>query len=274
MALPDVSDRWIKFSYWFLSNRKDLTRWWVLVLIALDIFLVVYTVTNGVLVLVTYPRVQQSIAAIGTSRIVTGDVQTRNTPKPITMVQIDIIPESASSSLVVAHLKNTNTDWTATNVTFHFSSGSSSFESRSTFLLPLEERVVLASEDVTTKPTITIDASTWERTPSSLLPKVPITFSKGAHEFITTKNGSTQKTISQITTTVTNQSLYTVKKLKGTVLVTSGTSLIGARQFFIDALKPNEAHETVIQFPDPLPPFTAIQFVSELNTLDPANLTP
>lgn len=274
MAMPDVSDRWIKISYWFLSNRKDLTRWWVLLLIAFDIFLLVYVVTNGAITLITYANAQKMVSSIGTSRVISTDVTSRSTPQPIAIIRIDSIPESTASTLVIARIKNPNAGWSAENVTYHFTESGRELESRTTFLLPLEERVLVVSEDITSKPSLTISHVAWKRTPQSTLPKVAVTFSEGLHEFVTTKSGPTQKTISQITTLVTNKSLYGITQLKGIVLVANGQQIVGARQFFIDALKAKEAREVTIQFPDPLPPFTSISFSSEVNTLDPTNLTP
>jgi len=270
--MPEVSDIWIKLNYWYLNNRRDLTRWWGLLLLGADLILIAFVVINGIAALVGYGTVDKWVSEMGSSRIVGAEVTSRNIPSALTVPSIESVADGKGQMLYVAIIKNPNRFWSAQTLQYTFSSTQGSIDPKETFLPAGEERVVLASGNIGTTPTMEFSSVVWKRTPTANLPEVPLVFSEGQHKFVTVQGAGSAQAVSQVTTTVTNNSLYTIKDLKVVVVVRNGAALVNAKQFFVENITQRENRELTFQFPSALGQFSNILFYPEVNILDSSTL--
>jgi hypothetical protein len=271
--MPEVSDIWIKLNYWYLNNRRDLTRWWGLLLLGADLILIAFVVINGISSLIGHRTADAWVSEMGTSRIVGSEVTSRNTPSALTVTSIESVSDGKGQMLYVGIIKNPNTFWSAERVQFSFASSQETTDLKETFILAGEERVVLVSGNIGANPTMQFGDVFWKRTPATSLPELQLDFSDAQHKFVTVHgtSGSAQA-VSQVTTTVTNNSLYKVKDLKVIVVVRNGDTLVNAKQFFVENLMQREVRDLTFQFPSALGQFSSISFYPEVNILDSSTL--
>jgi len=270
--MPEVSDIWIKLNYWYLNNRKDLTRWWGLLLLGADLILIAFVITNGISALVGYGTVDKWVSEMGSSRVIGAEVTFRNIPSALTVTSIESVADGRGQMLYVGIIKNPNTFWAAQTVQFSFTSAQGTTDSKETFILADEERVVLMSGNIGTNPTTEFGDISWKRTPKAKLPEVQLDFSEGEHKFVAVQGTGGAQAVSQVTTTVTNLSLYKIKDLKVIVVVRNGDTLVNAKQFFVENLTQREVRELTFQFPSALGQFSSIVFYPEMNILDSSTL--
>jgi hypothetical protein len=267
--MPDVSDTWIKLNYWFLTYRKDLTRWWVMLLIGFDVFLIVLVVANGILLLTGYAKTNSLVAEIASSRVLTIDAQQRNSPKSLDIHPVQVSGLVDNKNLYVAFVSNNNLLWSVASLDYAFEGSGGASESRTTFLLPNENRILFFSGALGDSARLVVGIPQWKRTPKSQLPEVTVTYTPGSHSMVTVRNQGSVKLVSQVATTATNTSLYSIKSARGVAIIKNGDTVVGAQQFFLDNMKSKESRDITIQFAEALPSFTSIEFSSEINTLDP-----
>lgn len=267
--MPEVSDIWIKLNYWFLGNRRDLKRWWVILLLALDIFLVVFVATNGVVTAITYKQVGSWIEDIQNSRVIAQDSYARITPQPLTNTGVETYVDENGNTLAVAVVTNPNQLWAAQEVRYLFVGPTGETAERSLVLVPQGSSVFMANSDVGPNPELKIVSINWKRVPAEKLPNVSLSFTQGVHNTVLIPNTSGTKAISQITTTLSNASLFSIREVKGVVLVRHGSTLVSAKQFFVDAVSSREERDITIQFSEALPQFDSIIFFSEIDIFDP-----
>lgn len=269
--MPEVSDSWIKLNYWYLNNRRELTRWWVLLFAVLDIFLFVYVVTNIVLSFFSFSKERAYIATIANDRMVALTERERNVPKDLVVKSVESVELASGKKLYLATIKNDNAYWSIRSVSYVFS-GSSKSDSKTTFLLPQEERQLVFTGDIGTNPSLVVSDTEWNRSPARSLPAISVTFAAAKHGLISAQTNGPIRVVSEVTTSVTNASLYSIKSMKGTLVVRNGNELVNAWQFFIDNLKPSETRPLTIQFNEALGQFTSLTFYPEINTLLPDTL--
>lgn len=267
--MPEVSDIFIKLNYWYLNNRRDLKRWWVLLLIALDIFLVVFVATNGVVAAFSYKQADEWINEIGTSRVLATTEFSRISPQPLDLGQVESFTDSLSNTISLSVVTNKNALWSAEKVIYTFIGSEGESAERTAVLVPQATTVFLSTSDVGSDQEVNIKSITWRRSPVDSLPVIPITFTDGEHTTVITPDAGGAKAISQIATTITNNSLFTVKETRVVVLVRKGSTLVAAKQVFVDNLTSREARDLSIQFSGPLPQFDTIIFFSDIDIFDP-----
>lgn len=270
--MPEVSDIWIKLNYWFLNNRKDLKRWWVMMLLGLDLFLIVYVVFNGVITAVTYRKTNALIEQIGTSRVLGEEVFARSNPQDIAVENVTSIERGDGQFLHVVTLGNPNRTWTAAQYFFTIEGPEGSTTEKEAFIPPNENQILLVTGSTGGQGQVVGTRTSWMRTPPETLPHVPIEFGAGIHRYITAQSPTSPRLVSQVTTTVTNASLYDIGVFKGIVVAKNGAAIVGAQQFFVENLDSRESRELSIVFLDALPSFTSIEFHSEVDILDSTNL--
>jgi|GEM_PF-5846414 len=271
--MAEVSDIWIKLNYWYLNNRRDLTRWWAIVLLGLDLILVAFVVTNGISALIGHSVTDKWISEIGSSRMVSAEATTRNTPKDIEIASLESVADGKGQFIYLATLQNPNTFWSVKSVTLEVSGESGTTDSRQTLIPAGETRVVLFGGSAGANAQLNMTDMKWERTPKSKLPEILLDFTQAQHNFVTAQSTSGNlRAISQVTTTVTNNSLYTIKSIKVVVVARNGNNLVSAKQFFVENLEQRESRDLVFQFPNAIGQFSSITFYPEVDILNSKNL--
>jgi len=269
--MPEVSDFWLKLDYWVLNNRSDLKRWWVMVLIGVDIFLILFVIWSGVITFWSYQNMNSYVSEIGKNRIVGKAERERNAPKPATTLAIESIQQQESSVYLIT-VTNPNATWSSPMFALHLGQGDQTSSSRESFLAPNDKRLVILTGDLGSAPNVVYDSFVWQRTPPKTIPTINVTVSQGQHSNVSVTKQGERRMVSQIATTVRNGSMYRINTLKIVAVVRNGTELVGVQQVFVDNLRANEERPVLVEFIDMLPAFTSIELSTEIDVLDPNTL--
>lgn len=109
----DINTIWLKISYYSLSHKEDLRKWYVIVMLAVAVFFAVFSVTNIILYVIGIPRQQQIIAGMADSPINYPTIRLQSAPQGLQLTSTYAIAGTNGRYDVVAPVTNPNTDWFA-----------------------------------------------------------------------------------------------------------------------------------------------------------------
>ncbi|MFZ6036210.1 MAG: hypothetical protein ACOYUK_03655 [Patescibacteria group bacterium] len=109
----DVNTSWLKINYFVLTHKQDLRKWYIIVLIAVAIFAVVFTVTNVILYVVSTPVQHRLMAAMAADQVDYVGIRQRTTPTGLQLGSTNVIPSGVGRYDIVMPVTNVNDDWYA-----------------------------------------------------------------------------------------------------------------------------------------------------------------
>lgn len=229
-----LSDLGLKLNYWYLTNRQQLKKWWVLVFMALDIFLLALLLTQGMLLVFRFRDTSNVVATIAASTAAVGQAQAKVAPAPITSSPVATTPHSQSRYDFSSRLENTNSTWSAV-VTVQFAGGAKTLTPVRVILPPKSVRYAMAlnvegpANTTTPSGTMTITDVTWTRlTPAEVAEKIDVkatNVTTGLRTLVTGENQ--QRTVTQVTGTIVNNAFVALDGLRVSVVLTRGGATVG-----------------------------------------------
>jgi hypothetical protein len=229
-----LSDLGLKLNYWYLTNRQQLRKWWVLVLMALDIFLLALLLTQGLLLIIRFRDSSNVVATIVESTTAVGQAQAKISPTPITTGTVATTPHSQSRYDFSSRLENTNAMWSAV-VTVQFAGGLKPLTPVIVILPPKSVRYAMAlnvegpAGATTPTGTMSITDVTWTRlTPAEVAEKIDVKATNVTTGLRTLSTGDNQqRTVTQVTGTIVNNSFESLDGLRIAVVLTRGGATVG-----------------------------------------------
>ncbi|MFH0805097.1 MAG: hypothetical protein V1916_02790, partial [Patescibacteria group bacterium] len=273
----DLSALWLKVTYVTLTNRDNLKKWWVILLIALDVFMVVFVVTNGVLYLVGIPKQRQLLLSIAASAVDYPAIRQRSKPLPLEIVTTAAIPVSKGKYDLVTQVKNPNTQWFASRVNYTYTLDGKDGDVLTEFVQPTVDTylaVLGTSYSGTAAPAVAVKLNSveWQRIdhPDRL---AAIRFEVSQTATATITDPKTNAAAYRVTATVTNRSYQSFWQTRFAVALYSGDRLVGLAFVYPTPAKFGAGEERSIQAQwPPLPvSVTSVSIVPAFNLLDPAN---
>lgn len=242
--MPDqqVSDFGLKLNYWFLTNRQQLRRWWVLVLIAVDIFILTAVLTQGLLLLFRFRDAGNAVSTIVAATQDIGKAQATIVPVPLVETSVSTTPHGLGRYDFSMKLENANTAWLAT-ATVQFSGGAKDLPPVHIVVPPKSVRYamaldVAAPESGTPQASASISSIAWERLTASAvaaIPNVSITNTAQGQRVLVAGDG-TQRVVTQVSGNVVNPSFSTLVGLRvGVVLLRNGAT-VGVRSAILSTV--------------------------------------
>lgn len=238
-----LSDLGLKLNYWYLTNRQEFRKWWVLVLMALDIFLLALILTQGLLLVFRFRDSSNVVATIAASTAVVGQAQTKIAPTPIISATVATTPHGQGRFDFSSRLENTNDTWSAV-ATVQFAGGLKPLTPVVVILPPKSVRYAMAlnveGPTATSVPngTMNIADVTWTRlTPSQLAEKIDVKATNvvtGLRTLVTGDNQ--QRTVTQVTGTIVNSSFVALDGLRVSVVLMRGDATVGVGSTIISHL--------------------------------------
>ncbi|MEK7640091.1 MAG: hypothetical protein AAB424_03080 [Patescibacteria group bacterium] len=229
-----LSDLGLKLNYWYLTNRQQLRKWWVLVLMAVDIFLLALFLTQGMLLVFRFRDSSDVVATVVASTSAVGKAQANIAPTPIATGIVATTPHSQSRYDFSSRLENTNTTWSAV-VTVQFAGGVKPLSPVIIILPPKSVRYAMAlnvegpANATTPSGTMTVTDTTWARlTPTEAAEKIdvkPVNVTTGLRTLVTGENQ--QRTVTQVTGTIVNSAFVALDGLRVSVVLTRGGATVG-----------------------------------------------
>lgn len=248
--MPDqqVSDLGLKLNYWFLTNRQQLRRWWVLVLLALDVFLLALFLTQGLLLVFRFRDSTNVVSTIAASMAAVGQAQAKIVPTAVAAGGVATTPHGQSRYDFSSRLENTNTTWSAV-VTVQFAGGAKPLTPVRVILPPKSVRYAMAlnvegpASAATPVGTMSIPDVTWTRlTPAEAAEQIDVratNITTGLRTLVTGENQ--QRTVTQVTGTIVNASFETLDGLRIAVVLTRGGATVGVGSTILSRIEAEQS---------------------------------
>ncbi|MBU0597545.1 hypothetical protein KKF61_00945 [Patescibacteria group bacterium] len=142
--MVDTSNIWLKTSYFLLSNKDYFKKWWAITLIALDVFVIIFTFTNLIVYLVSIPRESKLMVAMAQNQVEYSAIRLKNIPINLEIVEAKALPGSNNKLNLIALVQNNNGLWMAEKVQYKYTISGQETDSYSTFILPNEGKYLTA----------------------------------------------------------------------------------------------------------------------------------
>lgn len=260
----------LRFGYWVAVHRDQLRTWWAISIIAVDVLLLMYFVVTFTQYSFTTVR---TVALVGemAAPLVTPSLRATLSPRDLVAGTAVAIERGIGRYDLAAPVSNPNPQWAATEVRYRFTYGATTHEEK-TVLWPGSEsfltqlNVGLKVPPAGTIPQVEVTAVQWQR------PDTPTRFSEVAFPLsqpvlrpVTTVAGSAA---TRLTATVTNNSVYSFRSVRLTVVLRQGNTVVAAGEVSIEAFKSLEKRPLEVTWLATIPGNAAVSAYPAINLLD------
>lgn len=245
--MPDqqVSDLGLKLNYWFLTNRQQLRRWWVIVFIAANLFLLAAVLTQGLLLLFRFRDASNVVSNIVAATQELGTAPATLAPTPLAQATSVTTPHGLGRFDFSLKLDNSNPTWLAT-VTVQFTGGAKTLPPVRVVIPPKSTRYAMALDvappttGTAPQANATISDTSWARLDASAVAAIPTVTVKNLVQGQRTllSGDGTQRVVTQVTGEVVNESFVALTGLRVAIILTRSGATVGARSAILSTIAP------------------------------------
>ncbi|MDD5040742.1 MAG: hypothetical protein PHY34_06400 [Patescibacteria group bacterium] len=270
----DASTIWLKTSYFFLSHRNDLRKWWVIVLIAIVVFLVVFAFTNGILYLINTPHYSSLIGSMASSPLDYTSIRQQNMPQALEFGTISVVSVSQGRYDLIAPVRNPNAQWAAASVEYRFSIQGYDLESDVDFVLPEGQKFFVATNvELGQTPSaqdarVAILGCDWEHIDNTD-PLAQELFLVNNISFSTSSVGNYG--VYRVTADVTNDSFLNFWEARFAVVFFNGDQVVGVEYATVEPFNAGETQAIMVQHGIGADDVTSVAVTPDVNILDTTN---
>ncbi|MFA6587522.1 MAG: hypothetical protein WCT08_00465 [Patescibacteria group bacterium] len=248
----NVSDLGLRLNYWFLTNRQQLRKWWVILLLALDIFILAVCITQGLLMIIRFHDSSNTLSSIVETTKQNGQAQSAFKPKNLVQATAFTTLHGLGRYDFSARLENPNDYWLAT-ATVQFGGGKNKLTPVQVILPPKSIRYAMAldiepaTENEVPKASYSVTNINWEKLDAAEVAKNIIDLKveklKQSQTSLISREG-TNRVVTQVNGEVSNKSFFKLDGLRIAIVLSNGTETIGVRSAIISSI----AAETTLPF--------------------------
>lgn len=271
MSSQNLTDKELKFSYWYITHKLALRRWLVIFLIIASVLMWFY-----VIFAMTFYAIDYNLEAYNLSRLVSGqnsylaDLETR-APKPLSFSPINILSGDDNRRDFFVEAANPNPNWLAV-FNYKFTAPSSGGESKRGFILPGEKKYLMGLGLENSESGLEIADLQWRRINDFNRTKNErLRFNITNEEF---QGGVAPSDPNAVSFNITNDSAYNYWEVGIQVFLWSGGQLAGVNYITINQLKTSETRKVELNWANRLPRIDSIQAIPDINILDNNNIMP
>ncbi|RJO59409.1 hypothetical protein C4546_02215 [Candidatus Parcubacteria bacterium] len=256
-----LSDLGLRINYWFLTNRQQFRKWWVILLLAMDVFILTAVITQGLLLLFRIRDASNIIASVVSSTQKLGESQLKLAPKAVVQSAATVTPHGLGRYDFSVRLENPNENWLA-RVTIKFQGGKNDLSPVVVVLPPKSVRYALAldvkplMENQTPQVSITLPAVIWEKLSIQEIAKNKIDVkveNLQQSQTILVSGDGTKRLVSRVIGEIVNSSFYSLNGLRVAIILTRGTETLGVRSAIISKLGPESRADLSVEWDTVLP---------------------
>lgn len=248
----DAESLWLKINYFFLTNRDDFKKWWVILLIAADVFFVVFLFTNSVVYVLGISKQNNYFLSMVKSPIDYSAIREENKPQSLQIVTSTAIPKGDNLYDLVTQVKNPNKDWTVESIKYKFVINGESTDSFTDYIMPNSDKFLtkLSTEVNNIQNSISlsmeIEDIVWQRTPD-IDKFINLDFSVENIDY-STYIGFGGTVIHNVEADITNNAFKGFWQTRFIVVLYNGDNIVGVNYVFFDNFKAGATNQLKAQW--------------------------
>lgn len=250
--IHDISNRQLRFGYWFLNHKDKLKAVLILLLGVFCLITVGYGLYGTFIHLKEMPQINQLIKNLALNHIDFSGIQQRTAPQALKIFQPTVIYLGNNQYDLYVLVSNPNQNYAVKRLVYYFKTTDFSSTKETISLFPGQQAMLLSlgnqSPRRLAQVSLEIEQLEWQRIKSlETFPKLdfeltPVTLDQNNSEG--RKFGSFQ---------ATNQSIYNFREVKWQIVMYSGQKIVGLNQLSNSNFLSNETREITFSWFEKLP---------------------
>lgn len=267
-----MNDFYLKLSYWFVSHKKSLRKWWVMTLLIIDVIFIVYILVNGLIMAIQGPGYDKMIKEMS-HNFVDSNYRQQAKPENLIVLKKKAIKVGDSKYDYLAEIENNNTDWGGYSFNYKFiDNEDKETEESSSFINPGKKYIVLKNViykgDDVSKLDLEINDVNWKRITNKLLLE-EINFEVSNEKI--SKSQTSEGVASVVTADISNQSFYGFWQVDVPVVIYFSDEPIAYDNYRLRNLGSFESQGISVSWLKNLPLSSEIRIEPHINIFDKSN---
>lgn len=274
----ELSAQEIKAGYWFVSHKLLLRRIGIIALAVFDIIIVLFALyAFADYYLIGRPGVQGMYDQITSPRLDYQYLFEIARPQQLQINFTESLKSVDNKYDLVAEVFNSNSSWTAEQITYHFENNEFSTEQKTDFILPLQTKYLMVlnaeSEQGLSSVNLVIDDILWQKVTDydKLSAKIlDIEIVDPQFQAPQQSGVSEELSVSRLLFTAKNNSAYNFWDVNMKVLLYRGSNLIYIDNVFYESFDAGEVKNNDLSIFKRLATPDKIYVIPDINILNPA----
>jgi len=273
----NLSEKELKYSYWYITHRVFLRKLGILVLAAVSVGLLIY----GITLITTYYLKSTS----DTEKIAEKMAQEKlnlqllaeaNKPKDLVVSETRVLRGNKGSVDFMTEIINPNTQWAVDSLQYYYTEGGAKTDMETDYVLPGQTKYLLHFNYPSTSTSLAVrlvlEKVNWKKVVDfDTMQKSMIDFEvKNAKVSSVAKvTEATPESVTNISFDIFNKSAYSFWEPRFVILLERGGDLVAVAETNLAALGSNEKRTESINLFQNIPASTQITIIPDINILDP-----
>ncbi len=273
----NLSEKELKYSYWYVTHRVFLRKLGVLALASCSIGLLIY----GLFLVSSYyiedaSKSRDLAASLSQDKLNLELLAESNKPRDLQVSETRVLRGNQGMVDFVATIFNPNVQWAVDKLEYYFLNGEDKTELATAYILPGQEKYLLhfnyPSSNTGLQVRIIIETVHWQKVVDFTAQQenaVNFEITNAAITSIIKPGKETTESVTNVTFDVLNRSAYSFWEPRFVVLLERGDQLIAVAETHLSTLGSNELRKESINLFQTLPASTQLRVVPDINILDP-----
>lgn len=264
----NLTDKQLKYSYWYLLHKKEIKKAGIILLIAFDVIFISWALFGLINFLNNYSELDELINTPG--YIDWNTYHEDNKPQELIIATTRVVKATDSRVDIGVLVSNVNAEWGVRRLVYQFVlPGGQLTPEQEAFFLPKEEKYLLALgvNSIGTTASLQIIARDWARISSKDNMNTIIKISN--ENFVPASRIDGQNLGGQANWTVDNISSYSFYDPGFIVTLYSGSREVAFNYMKLSSLDSLTSRELTVSWGHSLPNVTAIRVMPDINLFDP-----
>lgn len=264
----NLSDKQLKYSYWYLLHKKEIKKVGLGFLVAFDIVMVLWVIFGLVKFLNNYSELN-TLATAAPDYIDWQTYRQENNPKDLIVLSPITLKTVSGKTDIGVLVKNNNAKWGVQKMTYQFVlAGGQTTPIQETFFLPDEEKYLLALgvETIGTTASLQIINLSWRSLKYGEDFSLPVNISN--ETFVPASRIEGQDLGGQASWRVDNNSSFSFYDPGFIVVLYSGSREVAFNYIQLNSLDSLSTRELTVSWGHNLPNVTSLRIMPQINLFD------
>ena len=264
----NLSDKQLKYSYWYLLHKKEIKKVGLGFLVAFDVVMILWVIFGLVKFINNYSELD-TLATTAPDYIDWQTYRQKNSPKDLIILSSITLKTVSGKTDIGVLVKNNNARWGIQKMTYQFIlAGGQTTPMQETFFLPNEEKYLLALgvETIGTTASLQIIDLNWRSLKYGEDFSLPVNISNEI--FVPASRIEGQDLGGQASWRVDNNSSYSFYDPGFIVILYSGSREVAFNYMQLNSLDSLSTRELTVSWGHNLPNVTSLRIMPQINLFD------